>query len=557
VLDRRIPAVIAGAILAIGLTAAVWSGQAERDHSRERLEAVATSEADRVQDALEALAGLGRAMGVALDRAGTVDERTYAAVVEQLELSERFPAVVGVALVDRVERDALPGWLEGQQRQAPGFRLGADAAGEVLWPVRHAYPEVVRSRLLGVDLGALPAVADAVDAAIATGRSQLSSATELLSQADDLPGAILAVPFIDRDGRTQGVFGIGLSQATFIEAIAPDADRVHVTITNPDSTRFPTVLEEGDPPVGDAVETRRIGLSTTDWVIEVRPTAAFVAPWAQLAPWLLGVSTLLVAGMTWVAVGALGSRERRASELAEHRTRELQDAVADLAAANAQLREADEMKDRFLASVSHELRTPLTVIAGFAETLGRLPADDETSREALLGPLRRNVRRLDALVGDLLLLASLDAGGLVAKPEPIALREAVQRLAVDLGLSDEGVLDNRVPEDLRLTVDPHHLDHILVNLLANADKHGAPPLTVGAEDEDGSVRLWVRDHGPGLGDDDPRRLLRRFERGSNVDHANGTGLGLAIVAELATLHGGQVRLANADPGARIEVTLPR
>ncbi|MFP4148814.1 MAG: ATP-binding protein [Nitriliruptoraceae bacterium] len=559
---RRLQVTIVVAIVIVGVVAATLTGIAQHSHARARLAAIAASRADQLQDALEMLAGLGWATGVALDRGEALEATTFDAVVEQLGLPRRSPAVVGIELHERVEREELEGWLAARQREDPGFELTADADGAVLWPVRYVYPPSLAARLRGVDLGVLPSVAAASEAALTDGQAHLSAATDLLSQDEGEPGAVLAVPFLDRDGEPRGVFGIGLSQANFVNAIEPLDDEVQVTIRDPNSRTFPVVATVGPPPVGDLVEVRAIGRPTEGWVVEVRPTASFVPNWTQLGPWLLGLSTLVVAATTWAAIGALGSREQRAAQLADLRTRELREVVSELAEANTelqrlntQLREADATKDRFIASVSHELRTPLTVISGFAETLERLPIDDAAARGRLLEPLQRNVRRLDTLVWDLLLLAKLDAGGMAPSPAEVELRAVIDRLAADLDLTD--TVDNRVRHGLAVAIDPHHLDHILVNLLANAHRYGAPPIVVSLTREDDVDRIEVLDHGPGLGDEDPDRLLRRFERGRDTGYASGTGLGLAIVAELVELAGGSVRLANASPGTRVEVTLPR
>lgn len=560
--SRHLQVAIVTAILAVGLTAAGWSYVAERDRGLSRLDAIATSEADQIQDAFELLAGVARGTAVAIDRAASVDEVTFDEVIAELELRERFPAVIGMVMIERVARDELAGWEREQQRDDPSYQLIADAGEGTLWPVRFAYPASVHPVLLGADLRLLPEVARAADEAVATGQPQLSGATELISQGDGLPGAVLLVPFVEQATGVERAFGIGLSNESFLEAVEPLGAAIHVTLRDPDNERFPVVLEVGDRPVGDLVETRSIGLPTGSWSVEVRPAPGFDTTGDVLLPWLLAATTAAVALAAWVAIGALTSRERRASQLADQRTAELRDAVSDLADANAelqalnrQLREADELKDRFLASVSHELRTPLTVIGGFAETLQRLPPADEQARDELLGPLRRNVRRLEALVTDLLLLASLDAGRMRANPEPVEIRPVVDRLATDLALEGDGILRNEVPAGLVATVDPRHLEHILVNLLANADKHGGPPIEVTAARAGAQVRLAVRDHGPGLGEDDPARLLERFERGRGVEHATGTGLGLAIVAELVALGEGTVRLSNANPGTRVEVSL--
>jgi two-component system, OmpR family, sensor kinase len=164
-------------------------------------------------------------------------------------------------------------------------------------------------------------------------------------------------------------------------------------------------------------------------------------------------------------------------------------------------------------------------------------------------------------VEDLLTLARLDE-----------LREPV-RADVDLAaLARDAVDDARaIAPDRRIDVhadgpaplhaDGHQLRQVLGNLLRNALVHTPPgtPVEVAVARADGTVRLEVRDHGPGLPTDDTGVLFERFWRaeGGRERGKGGAGLGLAIVAGIVAAHAGHVEAANApDGGARFVVRLP-
>jgi signal transduction histidine kinase len=117
--------------------------------------------------------------------------------------------------------------------------------------------------------------------------------------------------------------------------------------------------------------------------------------------------------------------------------------------------------------------------------------------------------------------------------------------------------DVRVEVDpsLVVTADPERLEQMLINLIANALRHGRPPVVIGAAAVADGVRIEVRDHGPGVRPEARDRLFTPFAGSAGLPGS--TGLGLWIVDRLARAHGGAVGYEPADPGARLVLTLPR
>jgi two-component system sensor histidine kinase KdpD len=119
-----------------------------------------------------------------------------------------------------------------------------------------------------------------------------------------------------------------------------------------------------------------------------------------------------------------------------------------------------------------------------------------------------------------------------------------------------------LPVDLPLVeFDAVLIERVLVNLLENAAKYGAPPIVVGAEATERALVLRVRDHGPGLPAGLQGRestLFDKFTRGQAESATPGVGLGLAICKAVVHAHGGEIEAANAvGGGAEFTVTLPR
>ncbi len=218
------------------------------------------------------------------------------------------------------------------------------------------------------------------------------------------------------------------------------------------------------------------------------------------------------------------------------------------------LEAARQRQRAFVADAAHELRSPLTSMRTQLEVSSRIhepaPVDD----------LLLDVARLSRLVDDLLLLARADDAGLPAgRREPVDVTALLTEVA---GRYPNG----RVPvtvsaasyRPLWTEGDPDRLGRIVTNLVDNAVRYASSSVVLAAAPESGRVLLTVTDDGPGIAPADRERVFDRFTR---LDDARGrdeggSGLGLAIARELARLHGGTVRLADAAPGVRAEIRLP-
>lgn len=201
------------------------------------------------------------------------------------------------------------------------------------------------------------------------------------------------------------------------------------------------------------------------------------------------------------------------------------------------------MRQDFIANVSHELRTPLTVVAGYLETM----TDEDVSDvdiQLLAGKLVSPVHRMEALVGDLLLLTRLEASSPPSADELEAID--VQSLAQAVVREAEGLSDGRHEFRLELASQTKirgvskELHSALMNLVANAVRYSPKGgvITVSYEQSDNGVHLAVSDNGMGIAPEHISRLTERFYR---VDLAaarvrGGTGLGLAIVKHVLKRH---------------------
>nr|WP_237331360.1 HAMP domain-containing sensor histidine kinase [Streptomyces mexicanus] len=294
------------------------------------------------------------------------------------------------------------------------------------------------------------------------------------------------------------------------------------------------------------------------------------------------VLALLVARGVLRPVRALGRATRRmaagrldtrltvhgSDELADL-SRTFNDTAAALERSVAELRRMEAQARRFAADVSHELRTPLAAMTAVTEVLDERAARlDETTGEAVR-LVSEETARLARLVEDLMEISRFDAGAAELALDDIDLAESIRHTLAARGWLHRVTADLPAAGAVRARVDPRRLDVVVANLVGNALRHGAPPVTLrlttargergrdGRPDED-LIVITVADRGPGIPHAALPHLFERFYKASAArTRSESSGLGLAITAENVRLHGGHVRADNRPGGGAVfTVELP-
>lgn len=334
----------------------------------------------------------------------------------------------------------------------------------------------------------------------------------------------------------------------------------------------------GDGPRSErAIETQLTGNGQTVAIVRLSegPAYSSTALRSALIAWLLaGVAAVLLAAV----VGWLMSRRltrpllaiTAASDSMAHGDLTVRaevdraDEVGSLAGSfNAM---ADKMQHtvsalrRFVADAAHELGTPLTALETDLELAQN--QDDAAERSRLIGRAMRQAERIDRLSTDLLLLSRLDTGTMPTSVEPIDLVSLARQVADSAASRAEqaGIdfaLDLPAGE-LRVMGSEAGLQTALGNLVDNALKFTPPggSVILGAQTQDRTAVVWVKDTGIGIPDADLEDLFSRFHRGRNVSAYPGSGLGLAIVKATMDIHGGAVTVESTPQGSRFELRLP-
>jgi signal transduction histidine kinase/ActR/RegA family two-component response regulator len=228
-------------------------------------------------------------------------------------------------------------------------------------------------------------------------------------------------------------------------------------------------------------------------------------------------------------------------------------------------REANRVKDEFLATLSHELRTPLNAILGWTKLL-RSNAVPPASLDRALEKVERNAQVQSRLVEDLLEISRITSGKLRLESRPFDLVvltstaiDSIRATAEARGIAIERMFD---APSLPTAGDPDRLQQVIWNLLSNAVKFtpSGGVVTIHLSRANDTDRLVVSDTGIGI---DASFLPNVFDTFRQADASStrshgGLGLGLAIVKRLVEMHGGEVAASSAGPGhgSTFTVTLP-
>jgi heavy metal sensor kinase len=242
---------------------------------------------------------------------------------------------------------------------------------------------------------------------------------------------------------------------------------------------------------------------------------------------------------------------------------ELRPIVDRLAQTLDMLKRAFNREKQAAADISHELRTPLAALLTTTEVALRKPRTPEEYRE-LLGDCRESGKQMSQLVERLLALARLDAGADTLRPQEVDVADlAEQCAALVRPLAEARGVSLRVHRQgpAPLTADPDKLREVLTNLLHNAIQYNRPEgaIDLVVEQNNGDLRVEVRDTGIGIPESAREQIFERFFRADPSRSADGlhAGLGLAIVKGYVDLMGGSIGVDSAEgQGSTFRIRLP-
>lgn len=242
--------------------------------------------------------------------------------------------------------------------------------------------------------------------------------------------------------------------------------------------------------------------------------------------------------------------------------RELADLVDMMNGMLERLERSFRQAARFGADAAHELKTPLTILQGHLEQALQ-EAPDDSAEQRTYGELLAEVQRLRSIIRKLLLLAQADAGQMRGGLETVDLSERARELLEDTReLAPHLDVQAEIAPGVQVRGDPDLLTQVLQNLASNAMKfnHGTPgKIEIELRAENGHALFRMANTGQPLSAEEQKRIFERFYRGdpSRSRRIDGVGLGLSLAREIATSHGGDLRVDTERAGwVRFTLVLP-
>ena len=226
------------------------------------------------------------------------------------------------------------------------------------------------------------------------------------------------------------------------------------------------------------------------------------------------------------------------------------------------IQENQQRQTEFIAAASHELRTPLAAILSAASAMERA---EPIQRSQFSDMIHREGKRMSRLIGDMLTLSSSDSKAWTLQKQPVELDmlllevyEAQYPLAKEQGIElTLSLYEQNVPS---MNLDRDRINQVLSILLDNARNHTPAPGKIELEltVHRNNVQIRVSDTGPGVPDNEKRRIFERFYRSEKSrSHRGHFGLGLSIAAEIVKKHNGRIWVQDATiGGAEFVVELP-
>ena len=246
---------------------------------------------------------------------------------------------------------------------------------------------------------------------------------------------------------------------------------------------------------------------------------------------------------------------------AEHAKQETEQRTAELEQATLLARQASEQKTQFMQDMSHQIRTPLNIVHGFAQILrddcGAIPEDE---KKQIAETMYVQTNALDYMVSKLLTASLIESHQSISTDDTVCCselaRDAFDRTSGLITHDAEMIMDCRVPDELTIKTNRHHLLIALTELLFNAlhfTREGSVTMRVETVGDD--LMFTIEDTGPGI---PPDKADFIFEKFTKIDmFTEGLGLGLFLCRRVVQLMGGSLTLdTQYTDGSRFVLKLP-
>ena len=375
-------------------------------------------------------------------------------------------------------------------------------------------------------------VAVVVNQLVGRAKTSLEAALRREKESTSLYEFSVGLSGINRFGEIAEIIAEKTQQTFEASAVRVEVQKIYGEESCTTTAGDPQAVEQAEPAAVVRLETARGVLGE-------------IKLWSE-QPVLQPAETRLL--QTFAAQGAL-ALERAALAHAETRAQ-----VSE---------ESDRLKSALLSSVSHEFRTPLvTIKAATTSLLSEQVAWDSAARQDLLSAVDEEADHLNHLVGNLLNMSRIEAGGMKPNRRWNVLAEIVEVVVKQMYRPLAHYrLQVEIPDDLPLVpVDYNQIEQVFTNLLSNSTKYAPPEseISIRASVLDAEwVLVQLTNQSPFIAPKHLDRIFDKFYRVTDADKITGTGLGLSISKGIIEAHGGRIWAENRPAGFTFIFTLPR
>ena len=244
---------------------------------------------------------------------------------------------------------------------------------------------------------------------------------------------------------------------------------------------------------------------------------------------------------------------------------ELRLTQAELAKANRELHQLNELKSIFLSMAAHDLRSPLSVISTYADIMLEPIAPQPFEVPFVFNRILEQSMWLNSLIDDILNLNMIEQGKLPMDFEIVDIQQPIESVVNQFGpvLANRDIFIHFAPQEepISVTADPNRIKQIAFNLIGNSAKFlgesGKIVISIEEDLQNKQVIISFSDDGPGISKQQQEKLFQLFYRTPGASKFKGTGLGLYIVKTITELHGGSIAVESAEgEGTAFYISLP-
>jgi signal transduction histidine kinase len=230
----------------------------------------------------------------------------------------------------------------------------------------------------------------------------------------------------------------------------------------------------------------------------------------------------------------------------------VQQLIRQLGLKNEQLKELNELKNKFIGMASHDMRNSLGAIKGYSQILNEDKNDlPEETKEQFLGFIFKSSENMLKMVNELLDVSMIESGKLQLDLQPESLKCLIKHhiLINQFFAGKKNItLQSELPDVSKCLIDSNKIGQVIDNLISNAIKFSEPGTTIliTLKEREGKLIFSVKDEGPGISDEDQAKLFQHFQKLSARPTAgeSSSGLGLAISKKMIQAHDGCLNVTS-------------